>query len=43
MPVSVSIVYAYSCTKGIAFVSENDLKKFTKMAKQTLEFCISTR
>lgn len=34
-------VYAYSCTKGIAFVSENDLKKFTKMAKQTLEFCIS--
>lgn len=43
MTVSILIVYAYSCTKGIAFVSENDLKKFTKMAKQTLEFCISTR
>lgn len=27
MTVSILIVYAYSCTKGIAFVSENDLKK----------------
>lgn len=30
MTVSILIVYAYSCTKGIAIVSENDLKKIHK-------------